>query len=164
MTHLNTTVWWALIPLMAYADRMVGSDHKNPKSLGNGPVILVALAALALRQWVPASLLAAWLAYRNVPWKLGGTTTPRTPAQMVGSLVRHSVPLLAAAPLVINGLIQLSATWPLAVFAVFATLQHIGYAKYIDSVAAEDTSVNAAIEITRGLAFGAAAAAVIVYS
>lgn len=160
-------LWLLLSPIFAAADRIVGSDLKNPKSLGNGLVIVPLAAMCALGTWGPAALVATWLLYRNIPWTIGGTTTPRTPRQIAGSLARHAMPAVTAITCTVFGLVSPMAAYGMVLYAVAATSLSVGFAAYIDELKPgepEDTSVNATIELARGAIFGMMAAIAVIGS
>lgn len=150
-------LWLLLSPLFMAADRIVGSDLKNPKSIGNG-LVLVALAATSVMgEWGGAALSATWLIYRNIPWRIGGTTTPRTSTQVVGCFLRHAMPACVAVPCAVFGLIHPFAAYGFLLYALAATSLNVGFAHYIDALASgapEDPTVNANIELARGAIFG----------
>jgi hypothetical protein len=104
-----------------------------------------------------------WSAYRSLPWKVGGSTTPRTQPEIVASLLRHSMPamgyavlFLAAGTAVWLPKIEL---WPVSLFlafAVFATTKSVEFAKIVDNTNSEDVvrAANATVETERGVVFG----------
>lgn len=163
--------------LFSFADRRVGSDKPRPKSTGYGPVMLYALAFVALGKWaalpivsqaswVLAAMVAGWLVYRSLGWKTGGSMTPRTFPQIFGAYVRHNVPTLAylgldrgadyfpwLAPLPAAGVL------PFIAFGIFATDRAVSYGRlsavpFVRQSQLEDA--NARNEGDRGLAHGLA--------
>ncbi len=162
--------------LFRFADRRVGSDEPLPKSTGYGPVALY-LAAFAGLAWFKvspiaaalAALVAAWLLYRSLGWKTGGSMTPRTFSQIFGAYVRHNVPTLAylgldrgadyfpwIAPLPAAGVL------PFVAFGIYATDLAVQYGRLSSSPFISEGVLrgrNALNEKSRGLAFGLAFAA-----
>lgn len=153
-------LWLSLIPLFAAADRIVGSDMKNPKSLGNGLVIVPIAAMSVLGAWGGVAMAAAWLLYRNLPWAIGGTTTPRTTRQALGALARHSMPCAAAAICWLSGLLPGGAVFAFLLFAPLVTVLDLYRASDVDARAhfglEENLRLNTKIELCRGALFGSA--------
>lgn len=159
--HALAVAAWALVPLFAWADRTVGGAGR--RSLAFGLVLLSGVLAWALtHNLTPVTIAAAWIVYRSMPWKVGGGTTPRTPAQIIGALARHSMPAAVAWVLHYAGAAPQALYACLGVYGVLATAFAVDYARTVDALAArgvaEDGRHNAALEVVRGAAFGAALA------
>ena len=85
--------------LFAAADRGIG---KGQRSIHFGLVFIYAAAAWLSGERFVAWLALSWALYRSLPWSIGGTTTPRTDRQKVGSLLRHALPAALAQQAALN--------------------------------------------------------------
>lgn len=157
-----TVLWLLLVPLFAFSDRTVGSDGAHPKTTGNLPILVLALALAFSKVHAAAVLSGTWLLYRNLPWSWGGTTTPRTCLQMLGALARHSMPAAAAFGCFLLGWLSIWVAGAFLLYALAATCLGVYYGLYTDAQRQfklpEDPRVNARIELTRGGLFGLALA------
>ena len=159
------------VPLFHYADRQVGGDHPNPKSTGYGPVFIYVALTLALGSFLQDRVLLflgemalGWIVYRSLPWKVGGSMTPRTVGEKIGSFLRHCMPAMLAVALYILGgkvvwAMDISPYVPLPFLAygLFATVLAIDFAHATDFFVSNSEpleDVNAKQETDRGLAFG----------
>lgn len=106
-------------------------------------------------------IIAVWLVYRTLPWRIGGSITPRTPAEIAGSFARHALPVVA----VIGGNVWFaptpwSAALPFVVYAAFATGLAIAYARHVDDLKERGLGdygdFNDGLETARGGLFGLA--------
>ncbi|MFD1189762.1 hypothetical protein [Phenylobacterium conjunctum] len=159
--HALAVAAWALIPLFAWADRTVGGAGR--RSLAFGLVLLAGVVLWALsRDLTPVSMALVWIGYRSLPWKVGGSTTPRGPGQVARALMRHAWPAAIAAVMHYAGAASSALVLHLASYALVATGLAVFYAHRVDVLAArgeaEDGRLNAFIEGIRGAAFGAALA------
>lgn len=163
MPHIPalTVAVWALVPLFAWADRVVGGGGRRSLAFGLALLAGVILWA-ASHDPLPVGMALTWIAYRSMPWKVGGSTTPRSPGQIGGALARHALPLGVAAVLHHAGAASPALLLHLGAYALIATALAVYYARKVDALAAagraEDGRVNAFIEVVRGGAFGAALA------
>lgn len=115
-----------------------------------------------------AALLGlSWLAYRTPPWKVipGGSTTPVGAAEGAATFARHLLAAIAVFPTVIwaGGDVKI-ALIVMAVYAAIATGLALHYGAWkTKATKTGDTSgdPNPAIELTRGLFFGVAAATIL---
>lgn len=161
------------VPLFAWADRKVGGDDKNPKRTGYGAVLAYGAALVAASFYFPGfrdlavigALTAIWCAYRSLPWKMGGSTTPRTTGEVVKAFIRHMLPGLLLGGLWLAGgsvphvpTFSIFALAPFPLYAAYATAGQVRFAQLVDRT--NDDAVvrkaNAQTETSRGLAFGVA--------
>lgn len=163
MPHLSAlaVAAWALVPLFAWADRTVGGAGR--RSLAFGLVLLAGVIGWALtHSLTPVTMACAWMAYRSLPWKVGGGTTPHTLEQVAATFARHSMPAFVALALHLAGATPDTLPALLGIYACIATWQAVDYARQVDALAAagrpEDGGLNAVFEIARGAVFGAALA------
>lgn len=149
--------------LFALADRGIGGLLRRSFVVGT---LIAAAAGLAyLGFHFLALLIVVWLVYRTIPWKVGGSLTPRTTGQIIGSLFRHALPTVA----VVGGNVWFGTSFhaaiPLLTYAVVATVLSVSYARLVDNLAAkglgENGDANDLQEIIRGALFGLAAAATV---
>lgn len=146
--------------LFALADRAVGGAGK--RSIAFGAVVLTGLIlGLLTHQWAVTGLHIAWVLYRSLPWKIGGTTTPHG-SQIAASFARHAIPAFAALILWRGGWGPLTAVYALVGYAAAATALSASYAAAIDRLKAsggqEHGQINAKYELARGLFYGLALA------
>lgn len=146
-----------LIPFFAFVDRLLGSDVNRAKSIGNTSVFILSLW-MAFVNPIISFFMATWLIYRNIPWSIGGTTTPRSNKQIIGSLLRHGVFIVPTTVDILMGWLPLySITFPI-LYSIIVTLGLIQYSKHIDDRIKkglpENPKFNASIEILRGALFG----------
>ncbi|MEI6439003.1 MAG: hypothetical protein WCO83_02250 [Alphaproteobacteria bacterium] len=170
---LLTVIFGAMaVALFAWADREVGGDNPNPKSTGYGRVALYAVLAGGVGFLTSThglltlgAMALIWIAYRSLPWKVGGSMTPRTSGEKLATLARHSLPALglvvlyfAAGASPFAPEVRPVALLPFIAFAAFATSLSIGFTKVADAAKFEHVvaDANAKVEKTRGLAFGLA--------
>lgn len=153
-----------LLPvLFALADRGIGGLFR--RSFVVAPMVVAAAGLAYLGFHFLALLIVLWLIYRTMPWKVGGSLTPRGPAQIAGSFLRHALPTLA----VVGGNVWFGISYhyaiPLLAYAVVATLLSVSYARLVDGLArmslGEDGEANDKQEVIRGAVFGLAAAATV---
>jgi hypothetical protein len=154
----------AAIPLFAWADRTVGGAGK--RSIAFGAVLACALAAYLVSRNAPlAVMLAIWVFYRSLPWKVGGGTTPRR-WQIMGAFLRHAIPAAAGLLLFLGHYApDLKFTFMGLAYAVVATALAVNYAREIDALTARglpESGQNATQECARGAAYGAAIAAAMI--
>jgi hypothetical protein len=150
----------ALPIVFALSDRGIGGLLR--RSFVVGTLIAAAIALGWMGYGFLAVLIIVWLVYRTIPWKVGGSLTPRRTGQVLGSLARHAMPMLA----VVGGSVWFGtkpeAAIPLAVYAVAATALAVAYARFVDGLASmnlgENGEANDKLEIVRGALFGLAAA------
>ncbi len=168
----------AAIFLFRWADRKVGSDDPRPKSTGYGAVFLFGLLCHGLNYvaalpslWLVAIMAHVWILYRSLPWKVGGSMTPRTGPELAASFARHALPGLVCAAVLTGSDPGFWATgqWGfLAVFFAFAclaTVQHQRYGRLVWSSRPVNLAVeNAHIESTRGAAYGVCLAMVALFA
>ncbi len=170
--HALLTIIFAgmAVLLFAWADRKVGGDDPNPKSTGYGRVALYAALCGGVGFLVGAHALltlaamaVAWVVYRSLPWRVGGSMTPRTTGERVASFARHALPALvlvalhfAAGSSPLLPPVKLIAALPFLVYAAHATSLAIGFAKTADGARYEHVvaDANAKVEKSRGLSFG----------
>lgn len=172
--HALLTIIFAgmAVLLFAWADRKVGGDDPNPKSTGYGRVALYAALSAAVGFLTETHALLTlgamaliWIVYRSLPWKVGGSMTPRTSAERLATLARHSLPALGlvalhlaagASPLAPE--VRPIAVLPFIAFAAFSTSLSINFAKAADGAKFEHVvaDANAKVEKSRGMAFGLA--------
>lgn len=146
-----------IIPFFGAADRMVGG-------LGSRSVVFTLTMALgawiswSFGSYVAVTMCGAWVFYRALPWAIGGTTTPRTPIQILGSLARHSWPMAVAWGIHRAGDVAAVLPATLAIYAVAATAMSIAYAQHVAKLARDnqedDGSLNELFEVARGTLFG----------
>lgn len=158
------------VPLFGWADRKIGGDDPNPKSTGFGRIAIyvalcfaVAFLASAPVLWTLGSMAVIWSVYRSLPWKVGGSTTPRTQTEILAAFVRHGMPAIGYGILCLAGgtnlWLPLIEYWPVSLFlafAVFATTKSVEFAKTVDNTNSEDVArlANAQVETERGVVFG----------
>lgn len=150
---------WVLLaaPLFAWADRTVGGAGR--RSVAFLAVLAFGIAAGVLAHlWGVLGLCLAWIAYRSLPWRIGGTTTPHG-VQVIGSLARHLLPAFGAVITMLGGWSPLVPVYALVIYGVSATALSVSYATAIDRLIAsgghENGQVNARYELARGFIFGA---------
>lgn len=150
-----------LLPgVFALADRGIGGLLR--RSFVVGAMLLGVVALAYFDQSFAALLVAVWLVYRTIPWKVGGSTTPRTPVEVAASILRHGMPALA---------VLLAHTWygvdpraalPIAAYALVATGMGMAYAKHVDDLVrrglGDNGDYNDKLEAMRGGLFGLTAA------
>lgn len=150
-----------LLPgVFALADRGIGGLLR--RSFVVGGMLLGAAVLGYFNQPLAALLIAVWLVYRTIPWKVGGSITPRTTMEIGASLLRHAMPALA---------VLLAYTWygvdpqaalPIAAYALAATGMGVAYANHVDKLASQglgdNGDYNDRLEAVRGGLFGFAAA------
>lgn len=161
---LLTIIFGALaVPLFWYADRQVGGDNPHPKSTGYGRVFLYAALALVIGLVTLGEMAMIWIGYRSLPWKVGGSMTPRTTAEKVASFARHALPGVCLAALCFahgNGIlapeIRPIAAFPFLVFAAYATSLSLTFTRAADNAGSSAilAAVNADIEHRRGAGYG----------
>lgn len=166
-----TQLWAITSPAFSIADRGIGGALKRSYVIGS-LVVLVILEALT-GGIVPASLTMAWIIYRTLPWAFGGTLTPRTPIQITGSFLRHSMPAMAAFVLCIFGFTNFLTVTAMMVYALYATLLSKYYASSVDKIIDENkdnnekhleqAKLNEKIEIFRGILFSIAFAISVIF-
>lgn len=169
LMHIFTAIM--AVPLFYYADRQVGGDNPNPKSTGYGPVFIYAALSMAFGSLNEdrvtlflGEMALGWIVYRSLPWKVGGSMTPRTGAEKLGSFLRHCMPAMLAAVLYLIGGkvvwamdISFFSILPFIAYGMFATMLAIDYAHATDFFVSNNTplsDINAKQEFDRGLAFG----------
>lgn len=166
-----TQLWALASPAFSIADRGIGGALKRSHVIGCLAVLII-LEALT-GGIVPASLTIAWIIYRTLPWAFGGTLTPRTPIQIVGSFLRHSMPAMAAFGLCIFGFTNFLTVVAMMVYALYATLLSKYYANSVDKIVDENkdnsekhleqAKLNEKIEIFRGILFSIAFAVSVIF-
>lgn len=159
-----------LILLYALNDRFAGGgspelDEKLPfRGFVWGLIPCAGVGYLA-SGWPLAVMAVIWGLYRCLPWRIGGSTTPRGAGQLVAAFLRHAMPAGAAVAFAINEVGGFN-WWALAAFlglyAIGATALAASYTSYIAQLvrrrAIDDGSFNARVELMRGGMFGAALA------
>jgi len=159
-----TQLWALASPAFSIADRGIGGALKRSYVIGS-LAILIILEALT-GGIVPASLTMAWIIYRTLPWAFGGTLTPRTPIQITGSFLRHSMPAMAAVGLCIFGFTNTIPITAMMAYSLYATLLSKNYAISVDKIVNENkdngldnlkqTKINNKLETFRGILFSIA--------
>jgi len=159
LTPAETVISLLLPFVMAGLDRGIGGMLRRSITVA---CALAAAIALGLAGFgFLALIIAVWLVYRTLPWRIGGSITPRTPAEIAGAFARHALPVVAV-PMahVWFAPTPLSAALPFVVYAAFATGLGIAYARHVDDLKARGLGdygdFNDGLETARGGLFGAA--------
>lgn len=158
LTPAETVICLVLPFAFAGLDRGIGGMLRRSVTVA---CALAAAIALGLAGFgFLGVVISVWLVYRTLPWKIGGSTTPRTPAQIAGAFARHALPVAA----VIGGNVWFGTPWsaalPFVVYAAFATGLAFAYARHVDDLSARGLGdygeANDALETARGALFGLA--------
>lgn len=159
-----------IVPAYAVADAYAGGslgawakklDDKLPGRAAFWGALLGALVGfLTLGPW-GAAMGLVWLIYRTPGWRVfGGSATPVGAKEVVGTLLRHMLALLALLPVYWAGKDVLTGALAFGGYAVIATLLAAiyGQANRKAQQAGEpiDPADNMRVEIARGLCFGVA--------
>lgn len=157
---MNPAILFAAIPLFAWADRTVGGAGRRSHAFG--AVVALGLATGFLGHlWAVTGLSVAWVLYRSLPWKIGGSTTPHG-GQIAASFARHAIPALAALILWRGGWGPMASFYAMILYAAAATALSVSYATAIDKLKAaggsENGQINSKYELARGAFFGIALA------
>lgn len=165
------TPWVIFSLVFSIADRGIGGAIKRSYVIGS--LFILTLIALFNDGIVPAALTATWIVYRTLPWAFGGTLTPRTAFQIIGSFLRHSMPALAALGLYAFGIANAIPALSMIVYALYATLLAKYYADSVDKIAdgkgdagfkhLKQVYLNDKIEIFRGISFSIAFALSVIF-
>lgn len=162
-----------LIPAYAVADSWAGGslgraakrlDEKLPgRAAFWGALLAAVVGFLTIGPWAAAVGLA-WLIYRSPGWRVfGGSATPEGAAQIMGTLLRHAMALLALLPVYWAGRPILIGVIAFGAYALAATMLAVSYgaANRRARMAAEpiDPGLNTKVELIRGALFGGAVAA-----
>lgn len=166
-----TPLWAIIAPVFSIADRGIGGALKRSQVIGS--LLILILITFFSGSIVPASLIATWVVYRTLPWSFGGTLTPRTAFQIIGSFLRHSMPAFAALGLYAFGLVNAIPALSMIIYALYATLLAKYYADSVDKIASgkgdagfkhlKQVYLNNKIEIFRGISFSIAFALSVIF-
>lgn len=152
------------IPLFTAADRGIGGLFR--RSYVYGALLLIAAALTYFKEYPAAIITVVWGLYRSLPWKIGGSTTPRTAEQIIGAFLRHLSPSLAVFICWQQFGVDPKMFLPFGFYAVIATGLAYAYGRDVDAMAragiAELGQVNEKVELVRGFVFGVAAAVALI--